>query len=124
MRMTLLTGGLCGILLAGCASSQVAKDFKYVGFEDEPTPSKAIGTVEGRDCTWSVMGYSLGAQPTVRTAFQNAADRRAGHFIPGQELEKKGAGLKSVRNVSVENDGFNAWVVGRYCVVITGGGYQ
>lgn len=124
MKMTLFTGSLCGLLLAGCASYQVAKDFKSVGFEDEPTPSKFIGTIEGRDCTWSIMNYSLGQRPTVRTAFQNAFERKSGNFIPGQQLEQKGPGLKSIRNVSVENDGFDAWIFGRYCVVITGGGYQ
>jgi len=110
------------VLLNACASSQTAKQFRYIGYEDAPSNPKSVGTIEGRDCSWSVLGYSMG-QPTVRSAFLNAAAQRKEGFIPGQTGETKGKQLKAVRNVTVENDGFNIWVAGRTCVVVTGEGY-
>lgn len=109
--------------LQACASSQTAKQFRYISYEDEPSATqKSIGTIEGKDCSWSVMGYSLG-QPTVRSAFLNAAAQRKEGYIPGQKGETAGQQLKALKNVSAENDGFSAWVVGRSCVVVAGEGY-
>lgn len=110
-------------LFSACASTQTAKQFRYISYEDEPTVGqKSAGTIEGRDCSWSILGYSLGA-PTVRSAFQNAAAQRKEGYIPGQTGETKGDKLKSMKNVSVEEDGFHAWVVGRQCVIVAGEGY-
>ncbi len=109
-------------LLGACASTQVAKQFRYISYEDTPTPQKSVGNIEGRDCSWSVLGYSMG-QPTVRSAFSNAVAQRTEGFIPGQSGETKGSQLKTFKNVTVEDDGFHAWVVGRTCVVVAGEGY-
>ncbi len=110
------------LTMIGCASVQTAKQFSYISYEEKPTPSKSIGTIEGRDCSWSIAGYSLG-QPTLRSAFSNAASQSKEGYIPGQTGDKKGPSLKSVRQVTVENDGFNAWIVGRTCIIVTGEGY-
>lgn len=110
------------LMSAGCASTQTAKQFRYIGYEASPTPQKSAGNIEGKDCSWSVLGYSLG-QPTVRSAFLNAAAQKREGFVPGQSGEMKGPPLKSARNVTVENDGFNAWVLSRSCVMVTAEGY-
>lgn len=110
--------------LASCASSQTAKQFRMISYEQEPTPvQNSIGTIEGRDCSWSVLGYSLG-EPTVRSAFLNASQQKREGFVPGQSGETKGEALKSLKNVSVEDDGFSAWVIGRRCVVVAGEGFR
>lgn len=109
-------------LLSACASTQTAKQFRYISYEETPTPQKSVGTLEGKDCAWSVLGYSLG-QPNVRTAFANAAAQKGDALIPFREGEAKGPPLKSVRNVTVEDGGFNAWVASRSCVVVTAEGY-
>lgn len=113
---------LSTLLLVGCASTQTAKQFRYISYEDKPSAQKSIGTIEGKDCSWSVLGYSMG-QPNVRSAFTNAAERKKEGFIPGQSGSATGPQLKAIHNVTVENDGFSLWVVGRSCVVVTGEGY-
>lgn len=55
------------ILATGCASVRVAKDVKYVSFaEVKPTQSKDVGFIEGQDCTWSLLGWRLGAEPQTQ----------------------------------------------------------
>ncbi len=111
-------------VLGACASSQTAKQFRMISYEQEPTVQQSsIGTIEGRDCSWSVLGYSLG-EPTVRSAFLNASQQKKEGFIPGQTGETKGEALKSLKNVSVEEDGFSAWIVGRRCIVVAGEGFR
>jgi len=111
-----------GGLVSGCASTQTAKQFRYIGYEEHPTAQKSIGTIEGKDCAWSLLGYSLG-EPSVRNAFVNAATQKADGLTPIQKAEVKGPPLKSARNVTVESDGFNFWVASRSCVVVTAEGY-
>lgn len=116
--------GLIPLVLAACASTKVAKDLRYVSFEEKNQKAlQSVGTIEGRDCKWSVLGYRLGEEPSVRVAFQNAMEQRDGNFIPGQDLKKKGDSLKEVKNITVEQGGLNLWVVGRQCIIITGAGY-
>lgn len=109
-------------LAVGCASTQTSKQFKYISYEEKPAATKSIGIVEGRDCSWHIMGYSLG-EPTVRSAFINAAEGKREGFVPGQSRGTSGPELKSLRNVSVENEGFNLGFAGRTCVVVAGEGY-
>ncbi|MNJ94911.1 hypothetical protein D3C87_126150 [compost metagenome] len=114
-------------LLQGCASVKVAENVKMVSFSDKPTTkeTKALGNIEGKDCTWYVLGYPLGHSPTVRTAFQNTAEQSE-EKIPLMKAKKEGAvgNISYIRNVSVEPSGFSAWVVGRSCMNVTGVGYQ
>jgi hypothetical protein len=111
------------LFLGACASTQTAKQVRYIGYQETPGPEKSIGTIEGKDCSWSVLGYSLGS-PTVRSAFSNAANQRKEGFMPGQVGETTGSRLKAIKNVSVEDDGFNVWVLGRRCMVVVGEGFQ
>jgi hypothetical protein len=108
--------------IQGCASTQTAKELRFVGYEETPTAMKSVGPIEGRDCAWHFLGHYLG-QPTVRAAFANAATQKKEGYLPGQTGENKGSALKSVRNINVENDSWSFWVAGRSCVVVTGEGY-
>lgn len=111
-------------LLGACASSQTAKQFRMISYEQDPSiQQSSVGTIEGRDCSWSVLGYSLG-DPTARSAFINASQQKREGFVPGQTGETKGEALKSLKNVSVEEDGFYAWVVGRRCIIVAGEGFR
>jgi hypothetical protein len=114
---------LAALFAVGCASSQTAKQLRYIGYEETPTPQKSIGSIEGKDCSWHILGHSLGA-PDVRNAFINAASQKSEGFIPGQSGDAKGAPLKSVRNVTVESGGFDVWVAGRSCVIVTAEGFR
>lgn len=112
--------------LVACASANVAQRLNVVAFDEkvDPAAMKSVGTIEGKDCTWYVWGYALGEEPTVRSAFANAVNQKEMNLIPGQEKVTKGAPLKVVRNVSVEQGGFNAYVAYRRCMIVTGAGFQ
>ena len=112
--------------LAACASSSVAQKLNMVSFDEKANPAdlKSIGTIEGKDCTWYVLGYGVGEDPTVRNAFSNAVNQREGSLIPGQQATTKGSALKVVKNISVESGGFNAYVATRRCMIVTGAGFQ
>lgn len=113
--------------LAGCASVKVADNVKMIAFKDKmPTKdTKSLGNVEGKDCTWYVMGYPLGFAPTVRSAFTNTANQTE-EKIPLKNSKKEGAegNISYLRNVSVDPSGFSAYVIGRSCINVTGVGYQ
>lgn len=112
--------------LVACASSSIAQKLNVVSFDEKANPAdlRSIGNVEGKDCTWYVMGYGVGEDPTVRNAFYNAVNQKEMNLIPGQAAAAKGPGLKIVKNVSVENGGFNAYVATRRCMIVTGAGFQ
>ncbi len=42
-------------------------------------------------------GYAIGADPSVRNAFINAANQQEGSLIPGQQMKSKGSPLKVVK---------------------------
>lgn len=110
--------------LVACASGNMAQNLSMVSFDDKATAEslKSIGNIDGKDCTWYVLGYSIGEAPTVRNAFFNAMAQREGSMVPGQNATLKGAPLKAVKNVTVEGGGFNAYIASRSCVVVTGVG--
>lgn len=112
--------------LAACASSSIAQKLNMVSFDEKANPAelKPIGNVEGKDCTWYVLGYGIGEDPTVRNAFSNAVNQKEMNLVPGQAAAVKGPALKIVKNVSVENGGFNAYLANRRCIVVTGAGFQ
>lgn len=111
----------------GCATVKVAENVKFIAFADKPSTkdAKSLGNIEGKDCTWYVLGYPLGMDPTVRTAFQNTAEQSE-EKIPMMRQKKEGAtgNISYIRNVTVDPSGFSAWVVGRRCMNVTGVGYQ
>lgn len=112
--------------LVACASANVAQNLSIVAFDDKATSEslKSVGNIEGKDCTWYLLGYSVGEAPSVRNAFLNAMDQREGSLIPGQRATVKGTPLKAVKNVTVEGGGFNAYIASRSCVIVTGVGLQ
>jgi hypothetical protein len=114
------------LLLLGCATANVSKNLKMVAFDEKVDADnlKSVGNVEGKDCTWYVFGYGVGLAPDARSAFQSAANQTEQSLIPGQETKAKGPGLKMVRNVSVQDGGFNAWLLRRSCIIVTGVGFQ
>lgn len=112
--------------LVACASVNVAQNFSMIAFDEKATAEslKPVGNVEGKDCTWYVLGYAIGEAPTVRTAFSNAVNQQEGSLIPGQKAIVKGAPLKVVKNVSVDTGGFNAYLARRSCLIVTAVGFQ
>jgi hypothetical protein len=73
------------------------------------------------------MGYKMGGDPTVDRAFSNAKNQAGGMEAAGFDKsgkDRSGPPLRYVNNVHTANDGFNAGVVGKQCIVVTGVGYR
>lgn len=113
------------ILAQGCASYNYAQNMKMVAFTDDVTKGKSVGQVEGQDCTWTVLGYKLGGAPTIDKAFSNTQKQAT-------MLQSAGLGtttentdtLRYVNNVTTSRAGFDAYVVGKDCLVVKGIGYK
>lgn len=113
---------LC-LAIANCSSAQLAKNVSSVGFEEKPTPSKRLGEIKGKDCLWYVFGHGIGTTPSVYEAFLNAAHQKEDQLNPLKEGKAKGASLKKITNVTIENEFFSAYVIARNCTVVKGVGY-
>lgn len=112
--------------LMGCASASVAQKLNFVAFDEQIQQQnlKSLGNIEGKDCTWYIMGYGVGLDPTVRSAFNNASNQVEDSLIPGQAKKSSEGPLKVIKNVSVEQGGFNAYVASRRCIIVTGAGFR
>ena len=123
MNRMLLAGAL---LLSGCATYNYAANVKMISFDDNVEKGKSVGQIHGEDCTWKILGVQLGGLPTVDRAFTNArtgADtmESAGFSSSGK---KNSDGLRYVNNVTSKTDGFDAGVVAKNCIIVTGVGYK
>lgn len=113
-------------LLSGCATYRTAEKVKLISFDDNPVKGKSIGNIRGEDCTWRLFNYQLGGVPSVDRAFSNARKGiEGGLAAAGFDNSDKGSlGLKYINNVTTENDGFDAVIFGKTCIVVTGVGYR
>jgi hypothetical protein len=96
------------MLLGGCASYEYANQVKMVSFDDNVEKGQSAGPIRGEDCTWTIMGYKLGSDPTLDRAF----------------ISTKNQGVRYVNNVGTKKDGFNAGIVAKQCLIVTGVGYK
>lgn len=113
------------LVLSSCATYKYADKVKMVSFDDNVKKGKSVGSIQGKDCTWMVLGYWLGGQPTLDKAFINAKNQAGFMETAGMGAdEKRGEKLRYINNVSTENDGFNAGIVGKNCLVVSGVGYK
>lgn len=110
----------------GCASYQYAQNMKLVSFDENAKKGQSVGNIRGEDCTWNVLGYQMGGLPTVDRAFINAKNQAGGLEAAGFDSSGKnrGSAVRYVNNVSTENDGFNAVIFGKQCIVVKGVGYR
>jgi len=109
----------------GCATYRMAKEIRLIGFEDEVHKGKSVGQVEGGDCVFHIFGYWLGGAPTLSRAVQNTRMMRTSSVgdVVGGKIEG-GDALRYINNMTVNNDGFNAVVFGKNCIMVSGIGYK
>ncbi|CAN5720935.1 hypothetical protein BH10BDE1_BH10BDE1_04300 [soil metagenome] len=115
--------------ISGCATYNYAERVKLVAFSDDFQKGRSVGNIRGEDCTWNILGYPLGGAPTVDRAFQHARRQTDGGSLAGSLSSASSrvatAGeLRYVVNLSTANDGFNAVLFGKQCIVVTGIGYR
>lgn len=109
----------------GCATYKYANNVKMVSFTDDLSKGKSVGNVRGEDCTWSVLDYKLGGAPTIDKAFINTKKQADTLQSAGfSNSANQSDALRYVNNVSTERSGFNAYIVGKDCLVVTGVGYK
>jgi hypothetical protein len=121
----LYLAALSCLFLGGCASYQYAQQVKLVSFDDNIEKGQSVGPIRGEDCTWTILGMQMGGLPTLDKAFINARNQAGSMESAGfKSNEKHENTLRYVNNVSTENDGFNALLFGKQCLVVKGGGYR
>lgn len=124
LRCTLL---LSFSLVGACQTAQQAKEIRLLGFEDDASKGKSVGTIEGSDCVFHVFGYWLGGQPTLSRAVINARKGKTGSIGDSLGSGDGGSGNGGVRyfnNMAVRSDGFNAGIFGKNCIEVTATGYK
>lgn len=112
--------------LTGCVTYNHAENLKMVGFDDKGQKGQSVGNIRGEDCTWTILGAKLGGDPTVDRAFINARNQAGLLESGGMKVDSRSNAptLRYVNNVHTANDGFNAGVVAKQCIVVTGVGYR
>lgn len=114
------------LLSVGCASYQYAQNVKTMAFSEDIKKGTSVGNVTGADCTWKILNYQLGGAPTIEKAFQHAQHGTDGSSLVGSmDTKQQGKGdLRYLANVNTKNDGFDAVLFGKTCIVVTGIGYK
>jgi hypothetical protein len=112
-------------LMSSCATYQYANNVKLIGFDDNPQKGISVGNVRGEDCTYMLLGYKLGGDPTVDKAFINAKNQASSLESAGFKNDASHANaIRYVNNVSTGHDGFDAGLFAKNCIVVTGVGYK
>ena len=122
----LLLCSLVALLASGCATYNYANKVNTVAFSDNLKKGESVGNIRGEDCTWQIFGKPLGGAPTVDRAFSNAQTGADGSSLVGSLSSKSGgqSRVRYVNNVNTQNDGFDAVIFGKKCIVVTGVGYR
>lgn len=121
-------GALVCLALSGCATYNYAEKIQTVAFTDNVSKGESVGNIRGEDCTWMVLGHQLGGAPTLDRAFINAKNQASAVESAGFGSMNSNAGrgerIRYVNNVNTRNEGFDAVVVGKRCIVVSGVGYK
>ena len=112
------------VFVQGCATYKYADNVKMIAFGDNVKKGKSMGQIEGKDCTWNVLGYSLGGAPTLDKAFMNTQNQAGEAASAGFSTSEGKLAVKYMNNVTTERTGFNAFVVAKQCLVVKGAGYK
>lgn len=113
-------------MLASCATYNYAQKVKTISFDDNLTKGTAVGPIRGEDCTWTVMNQQLGGAPTIDKAFMNAKNQAGTLSSAGFGVLDKtqNAPIRYINNATTSNEGFQAYLFGKQCLVVTGVGYR
>lgn len=113
------------VVAQGCASYKYANNVKMVSFSDDISKGKSVGNVRGEDCTWTVFNQPLGGAPTIDKAFINTKKQASTLQSAGfSNTADQADALRYVNNVHTEREGFNAYILKKDCLVVTGVGYR
>jgi len=114
------------LLVSSCQTYHYAENVSYMSFSNKFGRGDSIGPVIGKDCAWNILGYQLG-HPSIEKAFFAAATGKSRDGLMDSFSSSNSGGelrFRYLTNVRTEQDGFNAVVVGKQCVVLKGRGYK
>jgi hypothetical protein len=119
---------LAGILASGCATAKYSKNLKMVSFDDDVSRGKSAGPIQGEDCVWSLLGYRLGGSPTLDRAFASARNQSSSGFTQAFSgnagTTTSDRAIRYINHATTENDGFDAVLVAKQCLIVKGTGYR
>ena len=124
-RSILLT--LVLTVLSSCATYHYAQKVKTISFSENMTKGTSVGPIRGEDCTWTVFNQQLGGAPTIDKAFMNAKEQSGAVAAAGfgaMTTKDTSKEIRYINNANTSNDGFQAYLFGKQCLVVTGIGYK
>ncbi len=114
-------------VLSSCATYHYAQKVKTISFSEDMTKGTAVGPIRGEDCTWTVFNQQLGGAPTIDKAFINAKEQSGAISAAGfgaLTTKDNSKEIRYINNANTTNEGFNAYLLGKQCLVVTGIGYK
>jgi hypothetical protein len=114
-------------VLSSCATYHYAQKVKTISFSENMTKGTSVGPIRGEDCTWTVFNQQLGGAPTIDKAFMNAKEQSGAVSAAGfgalttKDTSKE---IRYINNANTSNEGFQAYLFGKSCLVVTGIGYK
>ncbi len=123
MKITIFAMGL---IMVGCATYDHAQNVRIISFSEDMDKGRSVGTIRGEECSWQVLGYQLSSPPTVDKAVMRAQTQTDGSRLIDLDSTNraKNESLRYINNVSTKNEGFNAGLFGKHCLIVTGVGYR
>lgn len=119
-------------LFTACSSVKYVdmKHIRMIGGNASPHKTENSGGIQGKDCSWTILGNSLGSAPSVQGAL-NSALKNENENLDVMKLFSPSSTSKAmevnqvqlITNLTVENSGFNFYILGERCVNIQGIGY-
>ncbi len=148
----LLFGSLTVAEFSACATYTVAGQVKVLALSTDLNRGKSVGTVRGEDCTWTYFGFRMQGPPSLERALAGAhpvidpsPDRQASIPKVPTEVPKGvppdappdlppeaqpvahdvGHQIRYIEDANTQTDGsFNAGLVAKNCITVTGTGYE
>jgi hypothetical protein len=112
-------------LLSACTTHQTIKEIKMVSFDDDVRQGQSVGQITADDCNFYILGYAIGNPPSISTAIKNAQTQKTTGIADAITNEKStNQAIRYMNNVTVKPGGFDAYVVKKNCIQISGLGYR
>ncbi|MCX6118682.1 MAG: hypothetical protein NT027_14170 [Proteobacteria bacterium] len=118
--------------LSSCQSPpEPLNEVLLIGFVEEPTKGENVGLITGDDCSYTFFDSMSAGSGKLRKAFDSARSgtRSSVKGTLEKDVMGKGSGPKSTRiryfnNVTTETEYSNYVVFSKYCLTVSGKGFQ
>lgn len=99
-----------------CTTPLYMKKVKLLSYSKNPHRGKSLGRVSGKDCSWRVFQFNLGAADLERAI----AKSKTG----STDLRQGNLAVDYFKNLSCRTKTENYFIVSNTCYVVTGTGYR